>query len=52
MHNTATQSATYSVIDTHSGKVIATYDQAKPARTRRDRLDSAYGAARYVVRIG
>lgn len=40
----------YHLIDTHTHQVIGTYQSARRARARRDRLDAQYGAVRYVVR--
>lgn len=39
----------YQVIDKQTGKVVGTYQDAKRARNRRDRLDLQYGAIRYYV---
>lgn len=46
------ENTTYQLIDTHTGAVIATYAYAQRnrARNRRDRLDSQYGAIRYILR--
>lgn len=46
------ENTTYQLIDSQTGKVIATYTYAQRnrARARADRMDLAYGAVRYVVR--
>lgn len=41
----------YRVIDRHTGEVISEHKTAKAARAKRDRLDLAYGACRYVVKL-
>lgn len=43
---------TYQLVDTHTGRVLATYthSQRRRARARCDRLDAAYGAVRYILR--
>ena len=43
---------TYQLIDTHTGKVIATYTYAQRSRARNrcDRLDAQYGAVRYILK--
>lgn len=40
----------YQVIDTKTGAVVGTYQDARRARAARDRKDAAYGAVRYAVR--
>jgi len=40
----------YQVIDTHTKQVISTHATLKQASRKCDRLDSAYGAVRYVYR--
>lgn len=42
---------TYQVIDRHTGMVVSEHKTAKAARAKRDRLDSAYGACRYLVKL-
>lgn len=42
---------TYEVVDRQTGKVVGTYTNGKRARSRRDKLDLAYGACRYMVRV-
>jgi hypothetical protein len=41
----------YKLIDTHTGKVVGEYKDAKQARRARDNKDAAYGGVRYVVRL-
>ena len=40
----------YLVIDTRTGATVARCASKQAARNKRDRLDAAYGAVRYVVR--
>lgn len=41
----------YEIVDTHTGKPLSCkYRSVTRARARRDYLDSAYGAVRFVVR--
>ena len=40
----------YAVIDIQTQRVIGTFKNKQAARNKRDRLDFAYGAVRYVVR--
>lgn len=42
--------AAYQVIDTKTQAVVGTFSSKQAARSKRDRLDAAYGAVRYVVR--
>ena len=42
---------TYQVIDRQTGAVVGTFTNKARARAKRDRLDMAYGAVRYFVRI-
>jgi hypothetical protein len=42
---------TYQVIDTKTQTVVATCKTSKAARAKQDRLDLAYGAVRYTVRM-
>jgi hypothetical protein len=42
---------TYQVIDLHTKKVMGTYATRAAASRRADKLDLAYGAIRYVVKI-
>ena len=42
---------TYEIVDRHTGEVVGVYKDGKRARTRRDKLDLAYGASRYTVRV-
>ena len=41
---------TYQIIDRHTQAVVGTFKNKQAARNKRDRLDSAYGAVRYMVR--
>lgn len=41
----------YQVIDRQTGAVISAHKTAKAARAKRDRLDFAYGACRYLVKL-
>lgn len=41
---------TYQVIDRQTQTIVATFANKQAARNKRDRLDSAYGAVRYMVR--
>lgn len=40
----------WQVIDRQTGAVMGTYRSANRARSRRDKLDSAYGGCRYFTR--
>ncbi len=40
----------YHVVDIHTQRVVFTFKSKQAARNKRDRLDQAYGAVRYVVR--
>ncbi len=42
---------TYQVVDIQTKQVVGTYGNRKAASRRADKLDLAYGAIRYVVRI-
>lgn len=42
---------TYQVIDRHTGTVVSEHKTAAAARAKRDRLDLAYGACRYLVKL-
>lgn len=42
---------TYQVIDNQAGKVMGTYTTRAAASRRADKLDLAYGAIRYIVKI-
>ena len=42
---------TYQVIDIQTKKVMGTYTSRAAASRRADKLDLAYGAIRYVVKI-
>ena len=44
------QTVKYQVVDTQTGKVCGTYQNAQRARSRRDELDLRYGAIRYRVK--
>lgn len=41
----------YQVIDRKTNTVVGTYDNRKAASRRADKLDLAYGAIRYTVRV-
>ena len=41
----------YKVIDRQTGNVISEHKTAKAARAKRERMDLAYGACRYVVKL-
>ena len=41
----------YRVIDRQTGRVVSEHKTAKSARAKRDRLDAAYGACRYLVKL-
>lgn len=41
----------FAVIDRQTGSTVGTYSTAKKARTKRDKLDNAYGGYRYYVQI-
>ena len=41
----------YQVIDLHTKTIVGTYDTRKAASRRADKLDQAYGATRYTVRV-
>lgn len=41
----------YQVVDRHTGMVVSEHKTAKAARAKRDRLDAAYGACRYLVKL-
>jgi len=40
----------YNVIDNQTGRVVGTYSTMKRAYSKADRLDTIYGAVRYVVK--
>jgi hypothetical protein len=40
----------YQVIDRQTQQVVCSFKSKQAARNKRDRLDQAYGAVRYVVR--
>lgn len=42
---------TYQVVDAKTDKVMGTYTEGTRARRRADKLDLAYGAVRYSVKI-
>ena len=42
---------TYQIIDRQTGKVVSEHKTAAAARAKRDRLDLAYGACRYLVKL-
>jgi hypothetical protein len=42
--------AKFQVIDRRTGQVVGTFKSKQAARSKRDRLDLAYGAVRYMVR--
>ncbi len=46
-----TNTKTYQVIDIQTKKVMGTYTSRAAASRRADKLDLAYGAIRYVVKI-
>lgn len=41
----------YQVIDSKTGFIVATYPTRKQASRRADKLDMAYGAIRYSIRM-
>lgn len=41
----------YQVIDCQTNTIVGTYDNRKAASRRADKLDLAYGAVRYTVRV-
>ena len=44
-------SNTYQVIDIQTRTIVGTYDNRKAASGRANKLDQAYGAIRYTVRV-
>lgn len=41
----------YKVVDVKTGAIMGTYSSRKRAQTKADKLDNAYGAYRYSVRL-
>lgn len=54
MNATASQQFShYELVDSHTGTILKRYEdgQHKAARNRANKLDSQYGAVRYIVRM-